>query len=779
MPMKNKIWIFMSVIFLLLSNLLLGEQKLIGGLLLFIWLIRILLLRDKEVYIQTLICLVLFIVIIKVHELRNITELTGTEEHFLVSLDRSSLKVDGDYLSFTGKVEQTKKKELNEKVEIQYYIQSIEEKEEWINYLPPKKVLIKGTLVEPSPNTNFNQFNYQEYLKRRKINWQLKTQEISKIEQGNKRINFMECIDSLRFKIIHHMNTKFHEKVASYLKVLFMAEGSALAKETKESYQTLGLIHLFSISGFHISYLAKICQRLFLRLGISHERTNIILLILLPFYGLLAGMSVSIFRAVMQKMLQIISVISGKKIESIDAWALTMIFSLIMNPYSIFELSFQLSYCLSGVIIIIQESKWLHQLTILKESLFYSLLAMLISLPFLAYHFYEISWLTVISNLLFIPLFSYLIYPSLSFLFMSSFLFANSAFFLKLNKLFATILLKMELFLSLITELFDFNLVIGRLPYIILALLVLIIIHLLKKIEQQNMPSVFIILSLILCLMWNRLSPIGYVIILDVGQGDSILIKEPNTRKVSLIDTGGQIQWQEKEEWQERDYNFNIGQNIVVPTLKSFGISTIDRLYISHPHEDHMGEICNISQKIQIKEIAGNKETLKDQSFQEQVSNIRDKKIVEIETLSNLDYPTLDSVALHPILEYQDKNNQSLVLYVKIGEDYWLFTGDLEKEGEKDLIQTFPSLKIDYLKVGHHGSSTSSTNEFLECVAPRAAFISVGKKNSFGHPSEEIIQSFLDKKIEVYSTKEEGSIKIIYFKIPFTSQWLTKIETVN
>lgn len=777
--MKKRPWIFPAINFLFLANLLLGQHKLVGLALFIVWMIRIILLRDKSILIKTFLLTCLFILIIFTHELKNKTELKGNEEQFILSLDRSSLKIDGDYLSFTGRIKETEHKINNEKIIVRYYIQSKEEKESWLRLSPPINVLVQGELDEPATNTNFNQFNHQRYLERRKIHWQLKAQEINPINSVKIKSTCIQKIDGIRFRIIRYMDKNFHKKVSSYLKILFMAEGSSVAGEVKESYRALGLIHLFSISGFHISYLARVIQRFFLRMGISHERTNIILVVILPLYGLVAGLSVSIFRAVAQKTVKVWSVILNKEMDGLDAWALAMILSLMINPYSIFELSFQLSYSLSGMFILIGKKKWIRELSSLKQSLLLSVLSMLISLPFLSYHFYEISWFTILSNLLFIPVFTYFLFPSLSIVFLMSFLLSGSVFFIGLNKILALILIKMEMLLLGITGHFNFSFVIGSLPYLTLLALTFSILYMLKKVEQKKRPSIFLVLSVFLCVLWNRLSPIGYVLILDVGQGDSILIKEANTRKVSLIDTGGKVPWQEKEEWQERDKKFSIGKNIVVPSLKSLGISSIDRLYISHSHADHMGEIQNISQEMEIKEIAASKETYEDKAFQEQIRGINKNKMVEIQPKTTHDYPTINTLVLHPIEAYKDKNNQSLVLYVKMGEDYWLFTGDIEAEGEKDLIKSFPSLRIDYLKLGHHGSSTSSTNEFINCVQPKKAFVSVGKKNSYGHPSSEVLQSLLDKEIDIYSTAEDGAIKINYFKIPFLNKWLTKIDTVN
>ena len=154
-------------------------------------------------------------------------------------------------------------------------------------------------------------------------------------------------------------------------------------------------------------------------------------------------------------------------------------------------------------------------------------------------------------------------------------------------------------------------------------------------------------------------------------------------------------------------------------------------------------------------------------------------RLIEVKAHTKLEFPTNNTWAIHPIKNYKDKNNQSLVLYVKIGEDNWLFTGDIEAEGEKDLTQRYPGLRANYLKVAHHGSSTSSTDEFIHSLQPSYAFISVAKKNPHHHPSPEILESFLENNIETYTTAKNGAIKISYQKIPLINKWLTKIESIN
>lgn len=779
MRMHKKPWVFSAVTILLLANVLLGKQTIIGMTLLVFWIARIILLGDKSVIWRIIWIGLFFIVTVGMHQHKNKSTLLGEEELFVVSPELSSIQIDGDYLSFRGWIQNTKEQTQNERIIIRHYIKTEEEKNEWENTLVPKYLKIEGVLNKPAPNSNFNQFNYQDYLKRNNIHWQLQAETIEMLKDIKLTESVRYKIDVIRYRIIQYINQTFHEKVSSYLKILFLADGSALNEQTKDSYRALGLIHLFSISGFHISYLAKVFERFFLRIGITHERTRILLIMILPLYGLLAGLSISVFRAICQRTFLLWSTSVDKELDSLDAWSLAMIASLIINPYHLFELAFQLSYSLSGLFIIVGQQKWIQELNFLKQTVLLSLLSFLVSLPLLSYHFYEISWITVFANLVFMPFFIFVLFPSLAFLFLTSFFFSNTTIFLILNKLFGISLIEIENHLFNLTGSFDFSFIIGRLPQIVLIILILCILNVLKKIEQKQKPSLSIVLLMVGLIYWYQLSPAGYVLMLDVGQGDSILIKEPGSGKVTLIDTGGELQWQEREPWQEREKKFRIGQDIVAPSLKSLGISSIDRLYITHAHEDHMGEIGNIHKETPIKEIATARCTFQGETLIRKLKTLEKSQLLEVSPLTKLDYPTAQTLALHPIKDYQSKNDKSLVLYVKIGEDYWLFTGDMEEAAEKDLIQNYPSLPVDYLKVAHHGSKTSSTEELLNHIKPKVALISAGEKNRYGHPDIEVLELFENKKIKVYSTVENGAIKVSYFKIPLMNKWITKNERIH
>lgn len=772
--MTKEHWIFPAISCIPLS-MIVADYFLIGIVLYVFWLVRIICLNNKEILMRTIIINLLFCCALVFHQLNNNTVLNKKDSKFIVFPEATSIKVDGDSLRFEGVVIT---ENHTEKVIVKHRLKTEIEKERWSNLSLTNHLVIEGALEEPSRNSNFNQFNYRDYLKRNNIYWQLQANDIQSAKNLSLTKPSFYQVENLRALIFNSIDRTFDSKNASYLKILFFADKRDISEETLQSYRSIGIIHLFSISGFHITYLVNLIRRLFLRLGVTHERTNLILLVVLPIYGVLAGLGVSVFRAVFHSFVILIGRIRKSTINTLDAWSITMLAALLLNPDQIFDLSFQLSYFLSGIFIVIGRQSWLRELNVVTQAFMFAFMSALASLPILAYHFFEVSWITIFANLLFIPFFTYVLFPALLLLLCLAPFLARTFLFSFLSGAFAVLITTIENGLAFLNNLFNFSFVIGRLPFLITLLLIWSIFQIFKSIEKKKIPSFLSLGVLMLSLFYYQISPAGYVLMLDVGQGDSILIKEPITGKITMIDTGGQVKWYTKEPWQEQENPFSIGKNVTAPALKSLGISSIDRLYVTHADADHFGEIESLGESISIKEIMATRATFKDEMVLKQIQTLKNTKLREAEPPIIVDYPTKNTVILHPMNEEKSNNDDSLTLYVKIGKDTWLFTGDIEGEAEGQIINRYSNLKATHLKVAHHGSKTSTSQAFLEHTQPKQAFISAGRNNTYGHPNEEVITRLEEMDIHIFSTVEDGAIMIQYFKYPFLNGWFTKTHTV-
>ena len=212
---------------------------------------------------------------------------------------------------------------------------------------------------------------------------------------------------------------------------------------------------------------------------------------------------------------------------------------------------------------------------------------------------------------------------------------------------------------------------------------------------------------------------------IDVGQGDCFLIQQPFNQGNILIDTGGLR-------------NKDLASLTLVPYLRSQGIFELDYVFISHDDFDHCGAYESLSNQIEIKH------TVKKYQEKMKIGNI------EIEMLKS-------------DVSSNDNNDTSLVIKATINDLVYLFIGDASNLVEKDLIKKYPDLKVDVLKVSHHGSTTGTCSEFLEVVRPKIALISCGKDNRYGHPSDAVLRRLEDYDIKIYRSDLMGMVKIVYY----------------
>lgn len=754
--------IFVTCLFLIHLNLL-------TFLIVLYWYIRLLYLNDKKVFIiSTGFTLILFIQIFTFPRHSDIPEDT-TEA--ITYIKPTSLKIDGDSLRFESYIFA-----YDESIIVQYKIDSELEKEQLLNQLP-NSVILKGQLVSPEPNNNINQFNYNEYLKRQKIFYVFKAEEIKNVRNSHSPpLSFL--LDQWRFKVIKTLERYFDGLLLNYIQALIFADYNSLDLQTTDLYKSLGIVHLISISGLHIDLIIQLISKLMNYLHISKERSNVFLMLLLPFYLIITGMGVSVFRAVISNVLSLFFNHCGYRLSKSDCWSITLILALILNPMIIFSIGFQLSYGLSGLLILLSESKILDTFSSINQVLIINVLMNLVSIPIITYHFFEFPMIAFILNILYIPIFSTIVFPLIVLSLFIGVTFQQSLITDNILSMVNGLLQFSEKILFIISDLKWMTIIPGRLSLlgyfgVIVALLLMII-----KLNQFKSKWFFIgCIIYLIALNSNRLSILGHIYMVDVGQGESILIKPPLSSEGMLIDTGGMHKW-EKEDWQQRINDYSIAENELIPTIKSFGINTLNRVYLTHGDNDHIGELEKLVTNFNVKEVASSKATLSSELFQTfKLDNQTD--IIEIKAPSTLNKTGVDMIALYPVIELDDSNNASLVLAGQFGNLTWLFTGDLEEAGELELIKYYPDLKIDVLKVGHHGSETSSSSKFIDHFSPNYALISAGYNNRYNHPHEVVINRLNNSNTIVYRTDLEGGILYTYSNNSIINQLFTKFITVK
>ena len=602
-----------------------------------------------------------------------------------------------------------KEKNKTEKILVNYY-----EKIDKINL--GDKVKIKGTLKLPSKNTVPNLFNYRKYLNNNNIYYILTASEITKIKNNTK------ILTHYKNKLQKYINRK---KAHTYLNIFILSNKNDLDKEVLNSYQVNGLSHLFSISGMHITLLLGTILKLLDKVSYNRYYKYIFLIIILIIYMYLTDFTPSILRSGIMFILLTLNKLFNFKIKTKNIIMLTFIIIVLINPYYIYNLGFQLSYLISFYLIIFAHIINKHK-NYFKKLFITSLISFLVSFPIIISNYYQVNLLSILINLLFVPIISYIVLPL--------------AFITLILPTDSLLILTMDILEGISLSLTNINYLLLELAkpsiYLIIiyyATITLLLIN--KKCFISLLTTIFIHKISI------NFNPNMEILFLDVSQGDSILLHYPHNKYNILIDTGG-------------NYNYEISKNIIIPYLKSKGINKIDYLILTHGDYDHMGESINLIENFKVEKVIFNCGEFND--LEKELIKVLEKK--KIKYYSCIKELNIDDNKLNFLQtkEYDNENDNSNVIYNELSGYKFMFMGDSGIEKEKDILDKYNISDIDVLKVGHHGSNTSSSEEFINSINPKYSLISVGKNNRYGHPNKEVLDTLNDSKI--YRTDQDGSI---------------------
>ena len=586
-----------------------------------------------------------------------------------------------------------------EKVKCNYYIS------EELSFKLGDKVKLYGKLSVPSNNTVPNTFNYKKYLYYNHINYVM---TVNNIELVNSNKNILYSIKNC---LIDYINT-FKSK--GYLSTFIIGDKSLLEDGVYEQYQKLGVSHIFAISGMHVSILSMIILK-----GLNkykHKYKVVISFLLL--YMFITNFSPSIVRSVVLFTLLYINKYYDFSLDNTKVFYLAISFILIINPFFLYNIGFIYSSVISYTLItysyIIKGNKII---TLLKISI----LSMLVSLPITINSNYEINILSVFNNLIFVPLISMIIYPF-------------SLLTLVIKPLDSVFLLLMNLVEIISNHSLILNVVIPKMNIIVIIVYYIILYVFIKSYSKKYL--LLLLLTLGIFKYSYMLDNNYYVYYLDVSQGDSSVIKYKN--KIYMIDTGGKV---------NSSYLYT---NNTIKFLKSLGEDNIDYLILTHGDYDHMGEVINLVNNFKVDKVIFNCGSYND--LESELTEVLDKKNINyyscISKLDNFDFLQTK--------EYDNENDNSNVIYTELNGYKFLFMGDSGVDKEKDILDKYNISNIDVLKVGHHGSKTSSSKLFINEINPKYSIISVGKKNRYGHPNKEVLNYLEQSKI--YRTDQDGSI---------------------
>jgi len=657
------------------------------------------------------------------------------------------------YVQFSLKEENT-----NERILVTYF-KNETDKSEQVNHVVERLYFgntctIRGKLARPERATNPYQFDYRTYLYEKGIKYVLDVATMKNVTCLPP--SQIAPILSLRQTLIDKAMLKYDADVAAWIQALVLGNRSSLDDETIELFQRWSLSHILAISGLHVGIITSIIYFLFIRLRmLTVEVVECILIIFLPLYALIAGGAPSVWRASLMIVVVLLLRRSTYRFNYADIVSIVFLVLVIIDKYIIFDIGFQLSFAVTYSLVF--SSELIRQT---KSNLFrvfqISFISQMAILPFQIDYFHLFQPLSIIVNLFVVPYFSFFVIPLMFFFFIA--LPVPTLMTSPLEVLFRLIHEHLLHILFYIDEHVYYPFIIGELSLIEVCFYYVVFMTMMRTLQAKRINHSFSYGVLLVCVVVlfavrPYVSPVGIVTMLDIGQGDAIIIELPYRRGVFFIDAGATVSFAQDEP------SSRVFKQIIKPYMYGRGIHKIDTIFLSHEHLDHIGSVSYIIEHFQVDEIVVPPyfEQKYLQAWKENNVHITEASIPSTIIRNNHLFQLLS-----PTSDFQSANENSLVLWTKFGEMSWLFTGDMEEQAERKLLQLFPNITFDVLKVAHHGSNTSTDRSIVQNGKPNVALIPVGKGNRYGHPATDVINLLEEEKVNIFRTDEMGAIQYYF-----------------
>ena len=643
-----------------------------------------------------------------------------TEGNFIVEIEGTA-KEKNYYNVYEGKIENKK------------FLIYISKAENTFSY--GDKIKVTATFNKPNKARNSGGFDYSVYLKSKKIYGSFKVEKILEVEKA-KRVPFIN-------KIQEHIKETFNKNLKNSPLAIGLLLGirDNISEDVQDDFRNANLTHMLAISGAHFSYVILIVS--FICKKLKNKRFQQFILIgAIIFFMNLTGNTPSVVRAGIMSILLILSSILKRQNDIYTNISTSLLIQIINSPYVIFDVGLILSY--SGVIGIVTFNKFFSKI-IKNKIICVTLSANSLLIPIMIYKYNTISFTFVISNVLASGLLGVIIMLELI------------ACIIKIKPVFVLL----DISLSLLQKIANFC---SKIPFsnvyvttktVFLVLAIYLIIFLVIKRKKKSIPIIILFIFVFTCFAriynYNTLEKdILQIKFIDVGQGDCTLLI--NKGKTLMIDTGGST-----------SPSYDVGENIVHKYLLYKGINKIDYLMLSHFDADHCQGAIFLLKNMKVKNLIISIQP-ENSEFYEEITNIciqKNTNIMYVKKGNKFKIANLDIEILHPnnnFIAENTLNNNALVCKINYYNFKMLFTGDIEKIAENQLLDE--ELSADLLKVGHHGSKTSTTQEFLNKVNTQIALIGVGENNKFGHPNDDVIKRLQEKGIKIFRTDLNGEINI-------------------
>jgi len=619
------------------------------------------------------------------------------------------------------------------------------------------RIWLTGSLEPPHRAGNPGEFDYRQYLYHQGIYYILSVEQASDVLKLESARGWQELINSYRDRMEKVTDQYLTAQESAILRGMLLGDIDDIDPQLYEKFQNTGIVHLFSVSGLHIGFLLLMSGWISSLLGAKRSYKLVMGIILLLVYGTLISWPVPVIRASIMGGMGLLAYYSGRPQQMLNSLGIAGLLIILFDPHALFTVSFQLSFLATWGL--------LHLFPVMRSRLPYSgwavdlilvpLCAQLAVVPAIAYYFNLFSPVSILANLLVTYLSGAVVMLGFAALVL-----------VMIGPLAGLCLFPAGLIIEFIILATHFcNALPGGvlwvatpgIPAIVLyytGVLLLLSWPLTSPYYKQvfRVGMVLVLLFLITVFWppaWQNRGTME-IIFIDVGQGDSILIKSPHGHFI-LVDGGG-------------SQFYEVGEMKLLPYLRHRGINHLDLVINTHPDSDHFLGLTEIMNRITVERFAyplvlhDSPEYVEAFRLVQQHSGsllgLHAGQVLQVE-------PGFHLEVLHPspeISRVADTNHLSLVLKCRYQNFSALLMGDLDREGLEELAARKSGVQCDLVKVPHHGSRNSLREGFYAACQPQVAVISVGN-NQFGHPHREVLDELTNQGIQVYRTDLQGAVR--------------------
>lgn len=633
-----------------------------------------------------------------------------------------------------------------------------------------------GMLSRPGTARNPGEFDLRNYLQLKGIFAQCLVDDSTRMLIDGRRGNWFlaSLIYPLRRSISHFLDSLIGGEESKFLRGLAIGDRSEISPEVKTSFINSGVMHILAVSGLHVGLITIIFLGLLNALRIPEKPKVILLCAFLIFYIFLTGSAPSVVRAVVMAIVVLGAKLFERKSDILNSLAFAALVVLMVDAQQLFMAGFQLSFAAVLSIALLYPKFYsleknlpetLRQKSFVKaifSLICVSLSAGLGTLPFTSFYFGKIPVIGLLANLVIVPMSGIVLALGVTTIVVSFLWTSLASFYAEAARLSASVLLEsVKFFGNLSFSYVDAHFTLWQ-TLIYYALLV-VVVNVGWFTLKRFILFILVLLNLVVYgwlfgLLGN--SSQLRITFLDVGQGDAIFLECPDGKNI-LIDAG------------PRTLNTDAGRRFIIPFLKGKRVAHLDVVVVSHPHSDHLGGIPTVLRHFSIGQVIDAGSIVRSFLFTEYsalLDSLHTHHVVSKAGESLHGFSGTRLYILHPSGSFAlpdssphvNLNNQSLAVRVVYGSTSALLVGDVEEEAESRMMRIYDGfLQSNLLKVGHHGSNTSSSDQFLEAVKPQFAVISVGRHNKFHHPSAIILKRFADRHVRTYRTDVDNAVVFV------------------